>query len=65
MVRPRQDATACTLLSAIDVVRPDLAAADLVGLVDALLLYRTADVAPIDAVSIVTAYIRGLARSSA
>jgi hypothetical protein len=35
---------------------------DLVGLVDALLLYRAADAAPLDAPRVLGAYVAGLPR---
>lgn len=57
--------TARTLLERIDVVAPERCAVDLVGLVDALLLYRTAAVASVDEVSVLGAYVAGLPRRAA
>ncbi|MFJ3035997.1 TetR/AcrR family transcriptional regulator [Curtobacterium pusillum] len=51
-----------TLLGALRVAAPERAAVDLVGLIDAVLLYRTAVVAPLDATSVLTAYVAGLPR---
>ncbi|MBF4609368.1 hypothetical protein, partial [Curtobacterium sp. VKM Ac-1393] len=61
-VRGRLNETARSLLNALRVDDPDRAAVDLVGLIDAMLLYRTAAVAPLDPVSVLTAYIAGLPR---
>lgn len=63
-VRARLDETARSLLSALRVAAPERAAGDLVSLIDAMLLYRTAAVAPLDPVAVLTAYIAGLPRSS-
>lgn len=52
-----------TLLRGIGVVEPERAAVDLVGLVDAMLLYRTAAVGALDAGAVLAAYVGGLARS--
>jgi DNA-binding transcriptional regulator YbjK len=59
-VRTALVATATRLLDALAVVDADTAAVDLVGLVDALLLYRIAAVAPIDSHRVLTAYLSGL-----
>lgn len=48
------------LLRAIGVSDPAEHAPDLVGLIDALLMYRTAGAAPIDAVRVLGAYLTGL-----
>lgn len=61
-VRGRLNETARSLLNALRVDDPDRAAVDLVGLIDAMLLYRTAAVASLDPVSVLTAYIAGLPR---
>lgn len=63
-VRARLDETARSLLVALGVASPEHAAGDLVSLIDAMLLYRTAVVAPLDPVAVLTAYIAGLPRSS-
>lgn len=62
-VRAQLVETARVLLSALGIVEPDRAAIDFVGLIDALLLYRTADVAPLDAHRVLTAYVAGLDRA--
>ena len=48
------------LLQAIGIADPSQQAADLVGLVDALLMYRTARAAPIDSARVLHAYFAGL-----
>ena len=48
------------LLVALGVADPTQHATDLVGLVDALLMYRTAKAAPVDAVRVLRAYLDGL-----
>lgn len=63
-VRSDLDAVATGLLRAIDVVDAEAAAVDLVGLVDALLLYRTAAAGPVDAGRVLAAYVRGLVRTT-
>jgi AcrR family transcriptional regulator len=54
--------TATGILRAIGVPGPATHAVDLVGLVDALLLYRVADAAPLDPTRVLTAYLAGLPR---
>lgn len=54
--------TATGILRAIGVRQPATHAVDLVGLVDALLLYDVADAAPLDASRVLTAYLTGLPR---
>ena len=54
--------TAEGILTAIGVDDPGAHAADLVGLVDALLLYRVADAAPLDASRVLAAHVAGLPR---
>ncbi|WFR67502.1 hypothetical protein P9139_02845 [Curtobacterium flaccumfaciens] len=61
-VRARLNETARSLLDRLRVVAPEQSAVDLVGLIDAMLLYRTAAVAPLDPVCVLTAYIAGLPR---
>lgn len=61
-VRARLDDVARSLLSSLGVVAPEQSAVTLVGLIDAMLLYRTAAVAPLDTVSVLTAFIAGLPR---
>ncbi|WP_144761784.1 TetR/AcrR family transcriptional regulator [Curtobacterium sp. 9128] len=51
-----------TLLDALRVAAPEQAAVDLVGLVDAMLLYRVAAVGPLDPVAVLTAHVAGLPR---
>ncbi|WP_138733397.1 TetR/AcrR family transcriptional regulator [Modestobacter excelsi] len=60
-VRPVLTAAAAELLRAIGVTDPAAHAPDLVGLVDALLMYRTAQAAPVDAARVLRAYLDGLA----
>lgn len=62
-VRTALVSTAETLLSAIGVADAPAAAVDLVGLVDALLLFRTADVGPLDPHRVLGAYVAGLPRT--
>lgn len=62
-VRSDLDAVAAGLLRAIDVVDAEVAAVDLVGLIDALLLYRTAAAGPVDAGRVLAAHVRGLPRT--
>ena len=50
------------LLTAIGIDDPARHATDLVGLVDALLMYRTAKAAPVDATRVIRAYLDGLPR---
>lgn len=57
--------TAHALLHAVGVDDLDGAAVDLVGLIDALLLYRTACVGPLDTTRVLAAYIQGLNRRHA
>jgi DNA-binding transcriptional regulator YbjK len=59
-VRAPLTAEAEKLLQAIGVDKPAAHAADLVGLIDALLMYRTARAAPIDAARVLGAYFTGL-----
>jgi DNA-binding transcriptional regulator YbjK len=61
-VRAGLNQAAQALLGAIGVTDAVSAAVDLVGLIDALLLYRTADVAPLNHASVLTAFIAGLPR---
>jgi AcrR family transcriptional regulator len=51
-----------TLLRAAGIADPPQHATDLVGLVDALLMYRTARAAPVDAARVLDAYLAGLRR---
>lgn len=55
--------TAQDLLDRIGVADPAGSAVDLVGLVDALLLYRVAAIAPMDDRAVLGAYVAGLPRS--
>lgn len=59
-VRKPLTAEAERLLRAIDVADPAVHAPDLVGLIDALLMYRTARAAQIDTARVLDAYFRGL-----
>jgi DNA-binding transcriptional regulator YbjK len=59
-VRSSLLAAAEKLLRAADVVEPAAHAVDLVGVVDALLMYRAARAAPVDAAGVLTAYVAGL-----
>lgn len=52
------------ILQAIKVKDPSRYATDLVGLVDALLMYRTAHAAPVDVGRVLRAYFEGLPKSS-
>ena len=61
-VRARLHETAQSLLGSLRVAAPEEAAVEFVGLIDAMLLYRTAAVAPLDPVPVLTAYIAGLTR---
>ncbi|WP_220033012.1 hypothetical protein [Curtobacterium sp. MCPF17_046] len=61
-VRARLNEAARSLLGALRVAAPEHAAVNLVGLIDAMLLYHTAAVAPLDAVAVLTAYIAGIPR---
>lgn len=61
-VRTRLHEAAQSLLDALRVREADRTAVDLVGLIDAMLMYRTAAVAPLDAVAVLTAYLAGLPR---
>lgn len=51
---------AALLLKAIGITDPPHHAGDLVALVDALLMYRTARAAPVDAAGVLRAYLDGL-----
>jgi len=62
-VRAALLATAEDLLGRIGVDHPRRSAVDLVGLVDALLLYRVAGVAPVDDRAVLGAYVAGLPRN--
>lgn len=62
-VRARLLDTARTLLRMIGAAAPERAAVDLVGLVDAMLVYRTAAIAPLDATAVLRAYIAGTERT--
>ncbi|OUE20685.1 hypothetical protein BFL34_01503 [Clavibacter michiganensis] len=55
--------TAARILTAIGVDEPAAHGEDLVGLVDALLLYGVADAAPLDPARVLTAYVVGLPRA--
>jgi AcrR family transcriptional regulator len=48
------------VLQAVGIADPSQHATDFVGLVDALLMYRTAHAAPVDAARVLRAYISGL-----
>ena len=48
------------LLGAAGIAEPTAHAVDLVGVVDALLMYRIAGAGPVDAASVITAYLAGL-----
>jgi AcrR family transcriptional regulator len=48
------------VLQAVGIADPSKHATDLVGLVDALLMYRTARAAPVDAARVLSAYFSGL-----
>ncbi|QCR44151.1 TetR family transcriptional regulator [Curtobacterium sp. SGAir0471] len=61
-VRDELVRAARTLLDGIGVDGPDAAARDLVGVVDALLLYRVGAVGPVDPAAVLTAYVAGLPR---
>lgn len=61
-VRARLHEAARSLLDALRVLEPDRAAVDFVGVIDAMLLYRTAAVAPLNPVAVLTAYLAGLPR---
>lgn len=63
-VRAPLTAEAERLLRAIGAADPAAHAPDLVGLIDALLMYRTARAAPIDATRVLTAYFAGLPPSA-
>lgn len=52
------------LLEAVGIANPPQHAPDLVGLVDALLMYRTAKAATVDTASIIGAYVDGLPRAT-
>jgi hypothetical protein len=53
------------ILHAVGIADPSRHATDLVGLVDALLMYRTAQAAPVNAARVLRAYISGLPCSQA
>jgi DNA-binding transcriptional regulator YbjK len=59
-VREVLTAAAAKLLHATGVAQPAVHAPDLVALVDALLMYRTAEAAPVDAAQVLHAYLTGL-----
>jgi hypothetical protein len=59
-VRGRLIEAARGVLRAIGVNDPSLHAPDFVGLIDALLMYRTSAAAPIDAPQVLGAYLAGL-----
>jgi DNA-binding transcriptional regulator YbjK len=59
-VRASLIAAAQELLEAADIAEPASHAVDLVGLVDALLMYRVARAAPVDAAGVLRAYVTGL-----
>ncbi len=59
-VRAALTTAAERLLGAAGISEPATHAVDLVGLVDALLMYRTARAAPIDASRVLSAYLAGL-----
>jgi DNA-binding transcriptional regulator YbjK len=59
-VRASLIAGAEQLLEAADIAEPASHATDLVGLVDALLMYRVARAAPLDAARVLGAYLAGL-----
>ncbi len=63
-VRAPLTAEAERLLRAIGIGDPTAHAPDLVGLIDALLMYRTARAAPIDAARVLGAYFAGLPAST-
>ena len=54
-----------TILRALGVDNPSSQAPDLVGLIDALLMYRTSRAAPIDASRVLHTYFQGLPKRSA
>ena len=54
-----------TILRALGVDNPSSQAPDLVGLIDALLMYRTSRAAPIDAARVLQAYFQGLPKRRA
>ena len=59
-VRGQLIAAAQAVLAATGVSEPATHAPDLVGLLDALLMYRASGAAPIDARTVIGAYLRGL-----
>lgn len=59
-VRASLIAAAGELLRAAGIAEPSVHAVDLVGLVDALLMYRTARAGPVDAAAVLDAYLAGL-----
>lgn len=59
-VRQRLDAVGIALLRTVGVSDPEQRAPELVALVDALLLQRIADAAPLDVRSVLAAYLRGI-----
>ena len=61
-VRGKLVETAAAILHAIGVIDPEKNAVDFVGLVDSLLLYRTAEAGPLDTTRVLTAYLAGLER---
>ncbi|PJJ55380.1 TetR/AcrR family transcriptional regulator [Compostimonas suwonensis] len=63
-VRTPLTAEAERLLRAIGIADPAAHAPDLVGLIDALLMYRTARAAPIDDARVLGAYLDGLPASA-
>ena len=52
------------ILQAVGIADPSQHATDLVGLVDALLMYRTSRAAPVDAARVLSAYLAGLPTQS-
>lgn len=59
-VRARLNVAAQEVLTAAGIADAAAHASDLVGLVDALLMYRAAHAAPVDAQQVLGAYLRGL-----
>ncbi|KRC51741.1 TetR family transcriptional regulator [Leifsonia sp. Root227] len=62
-VRSRLNVAAQEVLTAAGISDAAAHASDLVGLVDALLMYRAARAAPVDARQVLGAYLRGLERT--
>ncbi len=61
-VRRSFDEKAVELLRALDVTDPEKKAPEFVALVDAVLMYRAVDAAPIDPAGVVGTYLTGLVR---